>query len=96
MNMSRGKDHSRIDFIKYVRAFDGMLDEVQKKRNEAAFNILDIMKKGELDIMFLMQLLNNIDKNTLFAQEILTIVREYKSKNILMTAGYSRQISLNF
>jgi len=94
--MSRGKDHARIDFIKFYRAFDGILDEVQKKRNRAAFNLIDVKKTGHLEIMFLMQILNNVHKDTLFAQEILTIVREYKSKNILLTAGFSRQITLNF
>ena len=43
-----------------------------------------------------MQLINGLDLNTYFAQEILILIREYKEKNVLMTAGYSRQITMNF
>ena len=44
----------------------------------------------------LVQIFNNLDKDTLLAQEILILIREYKSKNILLQAGYRRQITLNF
>ena len=41
-------------------------------------------------------MMNNANRETRFAQEIITLVREYKSKNVLMSAGFSRQITLNF
>jgi hypothetical protein len=46
--------------------------------------------------MVLIQIINNANRETRFAQEIITLVREYKSKNVLMSAGFSRQITLNF
>ena len=88
--------HSKIDFATFVNSLDGLLDEVQKIRNKAIFRILDIRKKGQIEILVLMQLINGLDLNTHFAQEILLLVREYKEKNVLMSAGYSRQITMNF
>mgnify|MGYP006893384029 CR=1 FL=1 len=58
--------------------------------------MLDVNNKGTLDIMILMQLYNNLNRNTMFGQEILRIVREYKNKNILLKGGYKRRIVLNF
>ena len=46
--------------------------------------------------MVLMQLYNNVKRNTYWGQELLVLIREYKNKNILMTAGFSRKIVLNF
>ena len=60
------------------------------------FNLMEFNGDGELDIMILMQLFNNVSRNTLFGQEILKLVREYKNKNVLMKGGFSRQITLNF
>ena len=60
------------------------------------FGLLDINQKGVLDIVLLMQLYNNVNRNTMFGQEILKIIREYKSKNILLKGGYRRKIVLNF
>jgi hypothetical protein len=82
--------HSQIDFVTFAKTFDGLMDEVQKVRNRTIFNILDIRKKGQIEILVLMQLLNGLDLNTHFAQEILILVREYKDKNVLLTAGFSR------
>lgn len=90
MNMSKQKDRAMIDFYKFVKVFENLHDEVAKIRNRCVFNILDVKKNGYLDIMMLIQMLNNIDKDTYFAQELLVLIREYKSKNILMTAGFQR------
>ena len=60
------------------------------------FKIYDVKNQGVIDIMVLMQLFNNVDRNTYFGQELLILIREYKNKNILMTAGFSRKITLNF
>ena len=59
--------HSKIDFATFVKSFDGIMDEVQKIRNKAIFRILDIRKKGQIEILVLMQLINGIDFNTYFA-----------------------------
>lgn len=64
--------------------------------NRCIFNILDVKKKGHLDIFTLIQILNNIDRDTKFAQELLVLIREYKQKNILLQDGIRRQITLNF
>jgi hypothetical protein len=66
-DMSRQKVHSKIDFATFVKSFDGIMDEVQKIRNKAIFRILDIRKKGQIEILVLMQLINGLDFNTYFA-----------------------------
>ena len=69
----------------------GLVDETNKDNtNRAVFNILDIKSQGQLDIVMLIQIYNNLDRDTLLAQEILVLIREYKSKNILLQAGYRR------
>ena len=75
---------------------NGLLDESKDKRNRTVFNLIEFNGDGELDIMILMQLFNNIPRETLFGQEILKMVREYKNKNVLLKGGFSRQILLNF
>ena len=88
INMADRKDHARIDFIAFISVFDGLLDEVQKKRNRCIFNLLDVNKRGELDILCLMQMFMNLERDTYFAQELLALIREHKLKNVLMTAGF--------
>jgi hypothetical protein len=72
------------------------IDDVKDKRNRAVFNLMEFNGDGELDIMILMQLYNNINIETMFGQEILRMVKEYKNKNVLMKGGFKRQITLNF
>lgn len=96
IKMAKGKDFAKIDFLKFARVLDPFLDEVPKKRNRAAFDLYDVKNEGKIDIMVLMQILNNVDRNTYFAQEVLILIREYKLKNVLLSAGFSRQITLNF
>ena len=96
IRMSKGLDHAKIDFMKFIKIFDGFLDETPKKRNQAAFNLYDVKRQGVIDIMLMMQLYHNVKRNTFFGQELLVLIREYKNKNILMTAGFSRKITLNF
>ena len=97
LKLSRQKDQARIDFMRFAEVVMGLIDETNKDNmNRAVFNILDIKSQGQLDIVMLMQIYNNLDRDTLFAQEILVLIREYKSKNILLQAGYRRQITLNF
>jgi len=76
--------------------FLNLLEDNKDKRNRCVFDILDVNSTGMLDIMILMQLYNNIERETMFAQEILKIVREFKNKNILLKGGYKRRILLNF
>lgn len=96
LKMSNNKDHARINFIQFIKVFQNLLDEIKDQRNRVIFGLLDINEKGVLDIVMLMQLFNNVNRNTMFGQEILKIVREYKSKNVLLKGGYRRKIVLNF
>lgn len=95
IKMSRKKDKSKIDFDKFANCLIGLLDEVKDVRNQTIFNLLDYKNEGELSIMFMMQLIHNVPKNSMFGQEILKLVKEYKIKN-LMSRGGSRKIQLNF
>ena len=46
--------------------------------------------------MVLMQMFKNLERNTLLAQEILVLIREHKLKNVLVSEGFTRKMSLNF
>ena len=59
------------------------------------FSLLDFKNKGELDIIVLIQILNNIDRNTLFAQELLVLIREHKRKNVMAAGGGRRELQMN-
>jgi len=96
IRMANGLDQAKIDFMRFIKIFDGFLDDSPKRRNQAVFNLYDVKNQGMIDIMVLMQIYNNLKRNTYFGQELLILLREYKNKNILMTAGFSRKITLNF
>ena len=89
--MSKRKDKSRIDFYRFADTFLGLLDDVKDVRNQTIFRLLDYKNDGELSIMFMMQLVHNVSKDSMFGQEILKLVKEYKKKN-LMPRGASRKI----
>jgi len=83
--------------MRFQEVLMGLMDDSNKDNaNRACFNILDFKGQGQLDIMFLIQIYNNTSRDTLFAQEILALIRVYKQKNILLQGGYRRQIVLNF
>lgn len=44
----------------------GLNDEIKDRRNRAAFDVLEFNGDAEFDIMFLMQLFNNVSRNTMF------------------------------
>ena len=90
IKLSKRKDSAKIRFLQFAEAVSGLLDEVKDRRNRTLFNLMEFNGDGELDIMILMQLFNNASRDTLFGQEILKLVREYKNKNVLMKGGFSR------
>ena len=96
LRMAKNKDSAKIDFVRFSSIFLAFLDDIKENRNRAFFEILDLNGTGKLSIMFLMQIVNDVDRDTLFGQEILKIVREYKEKNIMLREGYRRRIVLNF
>ena len=67
IRMAKGLDHAKIDFMKFIRVFDGFLDDAPKRRNQAVFNLYDVKNEGHINIMVLMQLFNNVERNTYFA-----------------------------
>lgn len=90
IKISKRTDWAHINLIQFWEAMSGLLDESKDRRNRTVFNLIEFNGDGELDIMILMQLLNNTSRETLFGQEILKMVREYKNKNVLMKGGFSR------
>ena len=42
INMANSMDHAKIDFLRFMRVFDGFLGDNTKKRNMAAFKLYDI------------------------------------------------------
>lgn len=90
IKLSKRKDSAKIRFLQFAEAVSGLLDEVKDRRNRTLFNLMEFNGDGELDIMILMQLFNNASRDSLFGQEILKLVREYKNKNVLMKGGFSR------
>ena len=90
LKMAKNKDSAKIDLVQFFSVFMPFLDDIKENRNRAYFNILDLNGTGKLSIMFLMQIMNNVDRETLFGQDILRVVREYKEKNIMLREGYRR------
>lgn len=90
IKLSKRKDCAKINFLQFADAVTGLLDEVKDRRNRTIFNLMEFNGDGELDIMILMQLFNNISRDTQFGQEIIKVVREYKNKNVLLKGGFSR------
>jgi hypothetical protein len=90
IKMASRKRCARIDFLQFAEAMMDIVDEVKDRRNRAIFNLIEFNGDGELDIMILMQLFNNIPRESMFGQEILKMVREYKNKNVLMKGGFTR------
>jgi len=66
IKMSRKKDKSKIDFDRFAYCLIGLLDEVKDVRNQTIFNLLDYKNEGELSIMFMMQLIQNVPRNSMF------------------------------
>jgi hypothetical protein len=66
IKMSQRTDKAKIDFIQFINCFMGLLDEVKDRRNRAAFDLLEFNGDAEFDIIYLMQLFNNVSRNTMF------------------------------
>ena len=62
IKLSKRKDSAKINFIEFANAMVGLLDEVKDRRNRTVFNFMEFNGDGELDIMILMQLFNNISR----------------------------------
>ena len=86
--MSKRKRCAKINFIQFHDALIDIVDEIKDRRNRCVFNLLEFNGDGDLDIMILMQLFNNLSRESMFGQEMLKMVREYKNKNILMQGGF--------
>ena len=85
-----------VDFLRFAEVFGLLVDDGNRDNgNKMIFSLLDFKNKGELDIIVLIQILNNIDRNTLFAQELLVLIREHKRKNVMAAGGVRRELQMN-
>lgn len=66
IKMANRKRCSRINFLQFADAMMDLIDEIKDRRNRAVFNLMEFNGDGELDIMILMQLFNNIPRETIF------------------------------
>ena len=95
--MTKGKDQSKITFNTFVENLYGLVDTSNlDNATRCVFNLLDVKSKGQLDIFLLIQIINNMDRNTQFVQELLIMIREHKAKNVMVEDGIKRKITLNF
>lgn len=95
--MSNNKDQARINFYQFISQFSDLLkDYPLDAPNKCIFKLFDVKKQGTLTIVLLMQILNNLSRQTYLAQEILLLTKEYKNKNILIRGGHRRQVTLNY
>ena len=78
IKMSKRKRCAKINFIQFHDALIDIVDEIKDRRNRCVFNLLEFNGDGDLDIMILMQLFNNLSRESMFGQEMLKMVREYK------------------
>ena len=95
--MTEEKDQSKITFDVFVENLYGLVDESKlDNATRCIFNLLDVRNQGHLDVFMLIQIINNSDRNTHFAQELLIMIREHKAKNVMVDEGIKRKISLNY
>jgi hypothetical protein len=64
IKLSKRRDCAKINFLQFADAVTGLLDEVKDRRNRTVFNLMEFNGDGELDIMILMQLFNNVSRET--------------------------------
>jgi len=65
--MSKCKDSAKINFMQFIEVFLGLLQTYPRDMpNKTVFNLLDTKNEGQLSIMFLMNIFNNMDRETLF------------------------------
>jgi len=90
------KESVRIDFLRFHEVFELLVDDSNTNNgNRAAFGLLDIRDKGQLDVMIILSLLNNLDRDSLFAQELILLLRHHKQKNVLTPGAHRRPVVLN-
>lgn len=95
IKMANRTNFAKINFIKFAKSFMGLLDERKDKRVRTIFDLLEFNGDGEYDIMYLFQLFINVARETMFGQEILKLLTEYKDKNVFRRVG-GGGIQLNF
>lgn len=54
IKLSNRKLSAKINFMTFYKAFIGLIDDMQDKRNRAIFDLIEFNGDGELDIMMLM------------------------------------------
>lgn len=42
--MAKKKNHAKIDFMRFINVFDGLYDDVHKRRNRCIFDLYDVKK----------------------------------------------------
>lgn len=96
LKLARMKQSVRIDFLRFYDVFQLLVDDGNTLNgNRVAFCLLDIREKGQLDLMILLSLLNNLDRDSLLAQELILLVRHHKQKNVLTPGAQRRPLVLN-
>ena len=94
IKMANRTNFAKVNFMKFADCFMGLLDERKDKRVRAIFDLLEFNGDGEYDLFYLFQLFINVPRETMFGQEMLALLTEYKDKNVFRrgTGG----IQLNF
>ena len=96
LKLAKMKDSVRIDFLRFHEVFKLLVDDGNTNNgNRAAFGLLDIRDKGQLDVMIILSLLNNLDRDSLLAQELMLLLRHHKQKNVLTPGAHRRPTVLN-
>ena len=94
--MANKKNYAKINFYTFAKTFVDFMDESKDKRNRAAFDILEQNNDGQISVITLMDMTNNLHPETPLGKEVAILLNEHKHRNILMREGYSRRAPINF
>ena len=76
--MSKGYDRAKITFVRFLQClYPFMNNEERNSHNKIAFQMLDIDKDNDLNILNLIHLHKNMEKDSKIGQEIFSLIEYY-------------------
>jgi Ca2+-binding EF-hand superfamily protein len=80
---AEGLDQVKITLSKFINGLTPFCaDDAKQNHQRICFNILDIDRDGELNILNLLNLYKNLEKNTILCREVFMIIDHYMKTNV--------------
>ena len=83
LHASKMQDYAKLDFMDFLRVVMPLYENNFVKRNRHVFDLLDIDKDGELDIISMIQIYKYLPDRCLLKYEVLLLLDEYKNRNVI-------------